>query len=91
MPEAVSVDTFPVAGSISGPKGLKGAVNGASAAPEKAVPDITDIRRSLVETDLKTDVLSMFNPAHGPRQLPTLLLYNEKGLQLFEEVRTPLV
>lgn len=91
MPEAVSADTFPVAGSIGGPKGLKGAVNGASATPTKALPDITDIRRSLVETDLKADVLSMFNPAQGPRQLPTLLLYNEKGLQLFEDVRTPLV
>ena len=89
MPEAVSVDTFPIAGSIGNLKGPKGAVNGASATPAKAVPDIIDIRRSLVEMDLKADVLSMFNPSHGARQLPTMLLYNEKGLQLFEDVRSP--
>lgn len=48
--------------------------------------DIIDIRRAAVETNLKSDVLSMWNPSEGPRKLPTLLLYNEKGLQLFEDV-----
>lgn len=86
MPQAVSVNAVPVAASVSGPGDLKGATNGVPPIPATAVPDIIDIRRSLVESDLKTDVLSMFNPSNGPRRLPTLLLYNERGLQLFEDV-----
>jgi hypothetical protein len=35
---------------------------------------------------LKDDILSLFSPKEGPRMLPTLLLYDEKGLQLFEDV-----
>lgn len=96
MPEAISVDGMPTAGSLGEPRGLKslndlvGGVPAVPSAPAPPGPDIIDIRRSLVETDLKQDVLSLFNPTHGPRQLPTLLLYNEKGLQLFENVCTPL-
>ena len=48
--------------------------------------DIIDIRGEHVEINLKEEVISMFNPENGPRMLPTLLLYNEKGLQLFEDV-----
>ena len=48
--------------------------------------DIIDIRRVAVEINLKTEITSMFRPKSGPRQLPTLLLYNESGLQLFERV-----
>lgn len=48
--------------------------------------DIIDIRRVAVEINLKTEITSMFRPKDGPRQLPTLLLYNERGLQLFERV-----
>ncbi|KAK4211277.1 4-dimethylallyltryptophan N-methyltransferase [Rhypophila decipiens] len=48
--------------------------------------DIIDIRRVAVETNLKTEILSMFHAKDGPRQLPTLLLYDEKGLQLFERI-----
>ena len=77
---------MPVAAATDRPKCLKAAASPAPIAPEKSVPDIIDIRRSLVETDLKANVLSMFNPDNGPRQLPTLLLYNERGLQLFEDV-----
>lgn len=86
MPEAVSVDTIPTVAPIGHPKGLKAAANGVSMAPSKSMPDILDIRRSVVETNLKADVLSMFDPDNGPRELPTLLLYNERGLQLFEDV-----
>lgn len=77
---AVSQDSLPYAG----PK----------AAKQKAVKsvgkhgvDIIDVRRVAVETNLKDDILSMWNPTNGPRRLPTLLLYNERGLQLFEDVR----
>ncbi|KAK1777450.1 C-type lectin protein [Copromyces sp. CBS 386.78] len=48
--------------------------------------DIIDIRRVAVEINLKTEITSMFRPKNGPRQLPTLLLYNERGLQLFERI-----
>ncbi|KAJ0360325.1 hypothetical protein COL154_007583 [Colletotrichum chrysophilum] len=76
---AVSQDSLPYAG----PK----------AAKQKAVKsvgkhgvDIIDVRRVAVETNLKDDILSMWNPTNGPRRLPTLLLYNERGLQLFEDI-----
>jgi hypothetical protein len=53
--------------------------------------DIIDIRRDTEELDLKRDVRELIDPKDGgPRQLPTLLLYDEKGLQLFEEVRRAL-
>ena len=48
--------------------------------------DIIDIRGAAIEMNLKDDVLSMFFAERGPRKMPTLLLYDEKGLQLFEEV-----
>ncbi|KAJ3519183.1 hypothetical protein NM208_g14225 [Fusarium decemcellulare] len=54
--------------------------------PPPALPNIIDIRGEHVEINLKDQVVSMFNPEDGPRKLPTLLLYNEKGLQLFEDI-----
>ncbi|KAI8624488.1 C-type lectin protein [Xylariaceae sp. FL1651] len=48
--------------------------------------DIIDIRRITVETGLKEEIYRLFYPTEGPRKLPTLLLYDEKGLQLFEEI-----
>ncbi|TDZ58608.1 Ergothioneine biosynthesis protein 1 [Colletotrichum trifolii] len=48
--------------------------------------DIIDIQRVAVETNLKDDIIAMWNPTNGPRKLPTLLLYNERGLQLFEDI-----
>jgi uncharacterized SAM-dependent methyltransferase len=52
--------------------------------------DIIDIRHAAVEINLKAEVLSMFHARDAPRKLPTLLLYDERGLQLFEKVSTPL-
>lgn len=54
---------------------------------EQGRVDIIDIRRAAVEINLKDEILSMFQAKNGPRQLPTLLLYNARGLQLFEQVR----
>lgn len=51
------------------------------------MPDIIDIRSAAVEFNLKQDIHDLLKPAQGPRQLPTLLLYNEQGLQIFEDVR----
>lgn len=52
-------------------------------------PSIIDIRREIVELGLKDELVSALDPAKGPRSLPTLLLYDEKGLQIFEEVCRP--
>lgn len=50
--------------------------------------DIIDIRCDAIEMDLKVEITSMLKPGKGPRKLPTLLLYDEKGLQIFEKVGT---
>jgi hypothetical protein len=49
--------------------------------------DIIDIRHDAVEINLKDEILKSLRPDFGPKKLPTLLLYDERGLQLFEEVR----
>lgn len=51
--------------------------------------DIIDIRQAAVEINLKEEIHKLFRPEEGPRKLPTLLVYDEKGLQLFEQVRWP--
>jgi L-histidine Nalpha-methyltransferase / hercynylcysteine S-oxide synthase len=48
--------------------------------------DIIDIRHDAVEINLKDEIMSSLRPHSGPKSLPTLLLYDERGLQLFEEV-----
>jgi hypothetical protein len=48
--------------------------------------DIIDIRGDAVEIKLKDEILSSLRPRIGPKTLPTLLLYDEQGLQLYEEV-----
>ena len=48
--------------------------------------DIIDIRHDAVEISIKDDILSQLQPESGLKHLPTLLLYDERGLQLFEEV-----
>lgn len=55
---------------------------------DTAHSNIIDIRHRALETKLKDELLSLFQVNHGPRKLPTMLLYDVKGLQLFEEVRT---
>lgn len=48
--------------------------------------DIIDIRHDAIEVNLKDEILKSLRPESGIKTLPTLLLYNERGLQLFEEV-----
>jgi hypothetical protein len=48
--------------------------------------DIIDIRHDAVEMNLKEEILKSLKPQSGPKTLPTLLLYDERGLQLFEKV-----
>ncbi|KAL5344885.1 hypothetical protein ACLOAV_010282 [Pseudogymnoascus australis] len=55
--------------------------------PRKQQPlDIIDIRQNDLELDLRRDIMDMLKPERGPKKLPTLLLYDEKGLQTFEEI-----
>ncbi|KAL1843374.1 hypothetical protein VTJ49DRAFT_1961 [Mycothermus thermophilus] len=54
--------------------------------PASSNHDIIDIRYTSVELNLKAEVLSLFHNKDGPRKLPTLLLYDERGLQLFEKI-----
>lgn len=51
--------------------------------------NIIDIRQASVEMNLRDEIVSQFCPKKGPRTLPTLLLYDEAGLQLFEDVCCP--
>jgi uncharacterized SAM-dependent methyltransferase len=48
--------------------------------------DVIDIRRDAIEIKLKDEIMNSLRPQSGPKTLPTLLLYDERGLQLFEEV-----
>ncbi|KAF4122989.1 L-histidine Nalpha-methyltransferase / hercynylcysteine S-oxide synthase [Geosmithia morbida] len=58
---------------------------------QAASSTIIDIRGDPVEIDLKNEILAMINPENGPRKLPTLLLYDMRGLQLFEDSDTPVL
>lgn len=49
-------------------------------------PHIVDIRQHLFEMDLNNDIMTMLQPERGPKQMPTMLLYDTEGLQIFEEV-----
>lgn len=48
--------------------------------------NIVDIQNPRAEINLKGEILAQMSPEQGPRTLPTLLLYDERGLQLFEDV-----
>lgn len=45
---------------------------------------IIDIRRTELDDDLRNDILEGLR--QEPKSLPTLLLYDEKGLNLFEDI-----
>jgi hypothetical protein len=74
--------------------GQPGALPSAKTLATKDIPnavpasiiDIIDIRHDAVELNLKDEILSSLRPETGIKKLPTLLLYSERGLQLFEEV-----
>lgn len=50
--------------------------------------DIIDIRHHVIDIDLSNDIKSMLKPEIGPKMMPTMLLYDAAGLQIFEEVGT---
>jgi uncharacterized SAM-dependent methyltransferase len=52
-----------------------------------SIPEIIDIRRDKVGRSLLEDIKSGLRPAGGgEKSLPTLLLYDEVGLRLFEDI-----
>ena len=53
---------------------------------QPASVDIIDIRHDAVEINLRGEIMDSLRPQSGPKTMPTLLLYDERGLQLFEEV-----
>ncbi|KAI0150441.1 C-type lectin protein [Xylariaceae sp. FL1272] len=71
------IETQLSAGAVKKAPQLKG-----TAAPV----DIIDIRQANVESNLKEDIHELLLPQQGPRKLPTLLLYDEAGLKLFEKI-----
>ncbi|KAI1344598.1 C-type lectin protein [Xylariaceae sp. FL0016] len=82
MPSAVETPAEPELASPL-PKSGKGVSHAGTPASQL---DIIDIRRAKVEINLKDEIFKLFRPQEGPRRLPTLLLYDEKGLQLFEKI-----
>ncbi|KAK2624399.1 hypothetical protein QTJ16_006349 [Diplocarpon rosae] len=48
--------------------------------------DIIDIRQNVVEMSLKDEIVKSLKPEEGLKKLPTLLLYDERGLQIFEQI-----
>ncbi|KIH91752.1 N-methyltransferase [Sporothrix brasiliensis 5110] len=58
----------------------------ADSKPAGASHNIIDIRQASVEMNLRDEIVSQFCAKNGPRTMPTLLLYDEAGLQLFEDI-----
>lgn len=73
--EALTATSFPGLGKV------------ASKVKKQSQVDIIDIRQAAVEMNIREEIDRLFRPQEGIRRLPTLLLYDEKGLQLFEEVQ----
>lgn len=49
--------------------------------------DIIDIRQQALDFSLLDEIHQCLRPTHKPEKtLPTLLLYDEKGLKLFEDI-----
>jgi L-histidine Nalpha-methyltransferase / hercynylcysteine S-oxide synthase len=48
--------------------------------------EIIDIRSSKLELSLKDDIYEGLKKPEGERTLPTLLLYDEAGLNLFQDI-----
>lgn len=48
--------------------------------------NIIDIRHDGAEIELKDEILASLRPKSGLKSLPTLLLYDERGLQIYEDV-----
>jgi len=74
LPNHASLATYNSSSKSAVPRSLPDAI------------DIIDIRSDAVAFNLKQEIFELFRPDEGPRKLPTMLLYDEKGLQLFEQI-----
>ena len=58
-----------------------------TASPDQNPVDIVEIYQDDMDFSLVDDLYKSLNPADGtPRSFPTLLLYDTKGLKLFEKI-----
>ncbi|KAH8808957.1 C-type lectin protein [Xylogone sp. PMI_703] len=64
----------------------KAVANAPPTTNQKSKFELIDIRQAAVEINLKDEILSLVQPQHGPKTMPTLLLYDERGLQIFEKI-----
>jgi L-histidine Nalpha-methyltransferase / hercynylcysteine S-oxide synthase len=61
---------------------------------QQAIPKIVDVRLESGTTDttsaasLRSSILSGLNQPTGQKSLPTLLLYDERGLRLYDAITT---
>ena len=54
---------------------------------ERAKVVIVDIRRRNITWDIRNDMLGKLRPSEGnEKKMPTILLYDETGLKLFEAI-----
>lgn len=54
---------------------------------DSGLPQIIDIRSDTASISLKQGILAGLHPPDGrEKTLPTLLLYDDKGLRLFEQI-----
>ncbi|KAL5594168.1 hypothetical protein BROUX41_001213 [Berkeleyomyces rouxiae] len=54
--------------------------------PATYVKKINDIRQTLVEANLRDEIMESFRPEISKLELPTTILYDELGLRIFEEI-----
>lgn len=72
---------------LSCPVAMGSLSNAVSPTKNGNLPNIIDIRSDTAGFNLKKDILQGLNPKHGNKKtLPTLLLYDDSGLRLFEEI-----
>jgi hypothetical protein len=88
--ESVFVNTKTTLGDdeASGRLHHKATTLNSSQPQEQSHLSIIDIRRHAIESNLSNDINALLHPEKGPKKLPTMLLYDERGLQIFEEVWT---
>ncbi|KAK6544139.1 hypothetical protein TWF694_000846 [Orbilia ellipsospora] len=71
---------------VPGPIFKTGGNNGVLVSATQAAVKIIDIRSSHVEYQLNEDIISGLQKDYGEKTLPTMLLYDEAGLKIFEEI-----
>ncbi|KAF3911734.1 hypothetical protein AA313_de0205244 [Arthrobotrys entomopaga] len=71
---------------VPGPIFKTGGNNGVLVNATQTAVKIIDIRSSHVEYQLNEDIINGLKKGYGEKTLPTMLLYDEAGLKVFEEI-----